>query len=125
MSKPRKGEPWYAGYLRDSVRRIWGWHPERKKALRRAQWPGPRQAGNEQWKCEGCGAGPLTSKERDVDHIIGCESLTGFDGWGAFIARTLDVTADGLKVLCSSCHDPKSAAENALRRSNKKKATDE
>lgn len=119
MSKPRKGEPWYAGYLRDQIRRIWGWSPERRKALNRARVPGPRKAGEERWVCEGCGAQPLNNKQRDVDHIIECESLNGWDGWGPFIARTLDVQADGLKVLCSGCHDPKSAASNAIRRKNK------
>ena len=120
MGSRRKGEPWYYGYLRDQITRIWGWSPERRKALNRARWPGPHKAGQETWKCEECGAGPLDRKERDVDHVAPRENVNGWDGWGPYIARALDVKAEALLVKCKPCHHKKSAAENATRRSRKK-----
>ena len=117
MSSRRKGEPWYFGYLRDQISRIWGWSPERKKALKRARWPG---GGEEAWRCERCGAGPLGEKERDVDHILCRENINGWDGWGPYIERSLEVQASGLVILCKPCHQTKSAEENAQRRERKK-----
>ena len=72
------------------------------------------------WKCEECGAGPLERKHRDVDHVIPRESLTGFDGWGPYIERALDVKAEALVVKCKPCHQKKSAEENAARRAAKR-----
>lgn len=121
MSSRRRGEPWYYGYLRDQITRIWGWSPERRKALNRARSPGPRAAGDlETWHCEECGDGPLERNQRDVDHRTPRESLTGFDGWGPYIERALDVKADALRVVCKKCHQKKSASENNQRRSAKK-----
>jgi hypothetical protein len=75
----------------------------------------------EEFDCEICGAGPLKRSEIFCDHIIPCESLTGeFDGWSAFIERTIEVKAEGLQWICKACHSKKSAEENAIRRKARK-----
>ncbi len=112
MAPPKS---WYGGYLQDAISRIWGWSPSRKQALKRARLPGPFKAGEELWKCERCDKEPLTRKERDVDHLVPRENVNGWDSWNEFIARALDVKADGLMVVCKPCHQQKSESENKKR----------
>lgn len=54
-----------------------------------------------------------------VDHISPVVPLTGFISWDDVIDRMF-CSADGLQVLCKTCHGVKSKAENAERRENKK-----
>lgn len=55
-----------------------------------------------------------------VDHISPVVPVTGFISWDDVIARMF-CSADGLQVLCKTCHGIKSKQENAERRENKKK----
>lgn len=114
MKSRKSFEPWYYRYLRRHIAKIWGWSPERRKALKRAQ------IGRDMWKCEECGKEPLERKEREVDHIVPRENVAGWDGWERYIDRALEVKAEGLKILCKDCHYKKSGSENAERRKNKK-----
>jgi hypothetical protein len=120
--KGKKGEPWYAKYIRTRIREVFHWSPERKKAKDRARIPASNVA-LESYRCEECNNQPLTRNQVEFDHTDPCEHVEGFDvggKWNGLIARTLDVTADGIKVLCKQCHYKKSASENALRRKHKK-----
>jgi hypothetical protein len=122
MARKKKIEPWFFKYLRREIRRIFHWSPERKKSRERAlisKFP-------ELFRCEGCGEQPLTRKEVQCDHVIGCESLNGWDGWAEYIRRTLEVNAEGLQWLCKKCHQTKSNGENAERRriKNEKRKSD-
>lgn len=117
MASKKNDEPWYFKYLRRELSKLWGWDPERKKAKLRARLPG--SIVDEKFRCEKCGAQPLTKKEIQIDHIVSRESTTGWDGWSTYIERTF-CPAEGLQVLCKPCHNPKSAKENASRRAAKK-----
>lgn len=90
--------PAHHKYLFAAIRRVWGWYGERKKAKSRAQ------IGPNMWRCEMCDARPLGQKERDVDHIVPCMPTSGWDGdWTGYINRMF-CPADGLRVLCKTCH---------------------
>lgn len=109
---------WYSKYINTRITEIWGWSPARKAAKTRAQVAKNPDA----YKCELCGKEPLLKGEYEVDHIVPSESLTGWDGWSAYITRKLDITVNDLQVLCKKpCHSKKSAKENAARRANVKK----
>jgi 5-methylcytosine-specific restriction endonuclease McrA len=103
---------WFEDYLMNYLNQLWSWAPARKAAKKRAQ----TGKNPETFQCKSCGNPNLGKGEYEVDHIIGSASLTKWDGWSALIERKLEVTADGLQVLCHACHDSKSAIENASRR---------
>lgn len=72
------------------------------------------------YRCAECG-GEFPVKEVQVDHK---EPLVPTDGtsandWNVIIARALP-EADGLQVLCKSCHSVKTKEENNERRSSRK-----
>lgn len=115
MARKKPEEPWYFDYLRSRVREIFRWSPERKKALKRAQI----SKNPDLWNCEECGKGPLTRKDKQVDHIIPCENVQGWDGWSAFINRAIEVPAELISITCRPCHNKKSAQENRDRDANR------
>lgn len=124
--KGKKGEPEYFKYIRSRITEVWGWSPERKKAKERARIPASNIA-LESYRCELCGDQPLTRSQIEIDHIICREGLQGWqeDGeWNGLISRTF-CPAEGLQVICKPCHHKKSAIENAERRKNKKRKSNE
>lgn len=73
----------------------------------------------EHFKCNDCG-GEFPSKEVQVDHQIPVVCpVKGFTTWDEYIAR-LFCDKDNLQVLCSTCHDKKTALERGERNGNKK-----
>lgn len=59
-----------------------------------------------------------------VDHIEPVILVSGFDSWDGVIRR-MYCPAEGLQVLCKTCHSVKTKEENALRKlynKNNKKA---
>ena len=81
--------------IRNALRKLWLYSPERREALKRAK------IFTKTWKCEKCNT--LTDKP-DVDHIVPVGSYK--DGWDGVIERMF-VGADGLQVLCKKCHKEK------------------
>jgi hypothetical protein len=118
MARKRSSQPWYFRYVKSQLRRIWGWSPERKLAKARAR-VGKDGRGNELFRCERCNAQPLSRKQVDVDHIVEVESVGAFDGWDALISR-LFCPADGLMILCKTCHAAKTVVNNGARRRARK-----
>ena len=71
------------------------------------------------YKCATCN-GEFPSKEVQVDHIDPViDPHVGWSGWDTFIDRLLCET-EGLQVLCTSCHDSKTAEERKERSETKK-----
>lgn len=105
-------------YIKNALREIWGWSPEKRAAKERARLDNAPD-GEHRWKCEICEAGPLGPKERDIDHLDCVENPAGWDGWDLFIGR-LFCPPDRLIVLCKACHQRKTVTENAGRRLRKK-----
>ena len=58
----------------------------------------------------------FTNKEVEVDHIVPAGSLKTFDDLPEFVERMF-CEADGFQVLCKPCHQLKTNAERAARKS--------
>lgn len=110
--------PWYFKYVKSQLRRIWSWSPERKAAKKRALVTKDGR-GNELFRCERCNASPLTRKQVDIDHIDEADNVGEWKGWDDFITK-LFCPADGLMVLCKTCHAAKTVVNNKIRRSARK-----
>lgn len=68
----------------------------------------------EHYECAHC-HGVFPAKEVQVDHIESVIPLTGFISWDDVIKRMF-CQADGLQVLCKTCHAIKSKEEGVERR---------
>ena len=67
------------------------------------------------YTCASC-EGVFPAKEVQVDHIHPVvDPQTGWVSWDVFIDRLL-CEGDGLQVLCSACHDLKTAEERKQRK---------
>jgi len=72
------------------------------------------------WTCESCGKADLTSKEKQMDHIIEVIGNEGFIDWNNYIPRLL-CDEENFQTLCLSCHEKKSLNNQNQRHFNKKK----
>lgn len=110
--KPRKKKKYnLKSKLTSAIRRIWFYGPERRDKVQQL-----KDTGN---KCQIC------SKSFDklqIDHIIPCVPLTGFDDWSSYIDRTF-VHINGLRGLCEKCHKAVTTVQTNIRKNNKKLLT--
>ena len=76
----------------------------------------------EHYECSSC-HNLFVAKQVVVDHIEPVVPVSGFVSWDDVIARMF-CPAEGLQVLCKTCHSLKTKEENALRKlyKNKNKA---
>jgi hypothetical protein len=58
------------------------------------------------------------NKDIRVDHVDPVVGTNGFVDWNTFIER-LFVEKDGLRAICTKCHDVITKQQNDLRKSNK------
>jgi 5-methylcytosine-specific restriction endonuclease McrA len=63
------------------------------------------------WTCEKCGKSGLTSKERELDHIIPVSDESGYGEIGKEFLDGLFCDSSNYQVLCISCHSEKSKLE--------------
>lgn len=100
-------------YIFGALRKIYRWHPERKKALDR------QKRAEDKYECEECHK--LFSRKKRQIHVDHIEPVvdpkTGFVSWDEYIKR-LFVTADKLQILCKKDHKKKTKKENKQRRRN-------
>lgn len=109
-------------YLVCALRKVWYWSPERKAVLKAAQ------LAKDTWKCAVCSRSFLkleyiTKKGRkrrrmdgSVDHIIPLGTQPrSWTEYSSYLER-LFCSVSNLQAICSTCHKPKSKAENAARR---------
>lgn len=69
--------------------------------------------------CAGCG-GEFPNKEVCLDHVVPVvDPEKGFESWDVYIERMFP-EEEGFQVLCSTCHDEKTAKENSTRKSKKR-----
>jgi 5-methylcytosine-specific restriction endonuclease McrA len=91
----------------NALRRASYRHYGRYNALKRYK------LGRNEYFCNACGW-VSGKKDFQLDHIISVVPVSGWDGFDGFIDR-LFCEPDGYQLLCKSCHQVKSAEENALR----------
>ena len=123
VPRTRANETWteakFWGFIRSNIRLMQRKWPPLRTVLERAKRPS--QSDNKrlkwQYQCDaetGCG-GWFPRKEVQVDHTIPCGSLKSEADIGPFVMRML-VEEDGLKVLCSECHQAKTNREREERK---------
>lgn len=100
--------------IMSALRKVWQYSPVRREALKRAK---VKIDGLDYSRCEFCRK--LVEKVQ-VDHIIPCVPLEGFDSWDGVIKRMLYSSIDNLSVKCRECHSKKTKEENTIRKKNKK-----
>jgi hypothetical protein len=119
MPNTKPPKVWWHQYIKSRARQIFQWSSARKACKERATG-GQDLSGIYYHICEECGKKPLYSKQYQVDHIDSCENVGTWDGWDNWLKRTLDVSVEGLKLLCLDCHRKKSNHDNNLRRKARK-----
>lgn len=121
-----EGSPWktrsaYLNYIRGGIRRgLWNRSPVKIKFLMENRFkmanPNPRSSKRfpETWgaKCATC-QNTFPLKDTEVDHLVGNNSLKGFEDISSFITSIVTVTPDDLQILCKECHKNKSYAEKS------------
>ena len=121
VPKTRNNNTWseakYRGFIRSALRRTSiRWGPI--NSVKKKAW-----VERGKYLCAGCNeVVPLTLNSKKnvfVDHINAVVDPTdGFQGWDVFIER-LFCEADGLQVLCKSCHDKLTSEEREERKKYK------
>lgn len=111
MAKAKK-KPNLKSFLTSKLRRISFSWPGRNEAVKAARVERGR------YVCAKC-ANIFKSTEIRADHIKPViDPKVGFVGWDEFIPRMF-CEAEGFQVLCTGCHDIKTALENEERRKNR------
>ena len=130
MATKRKSKWNENSAIRGAIRRVFSRSPivqELRKSVReeRVQYKKDGSVSKRKavfYKCAKCGV-MHRAKESSVDHkdpVI--DPKIGFQSWDIFVSR-LFCSADKLQVLCSTCHDKKTAEERKIRNKYKKKLT--
>lgn len=89
--------------IRNALRRIWFWGPQRKQAVKSAK------ISSGLFLCANC---VKPHAKICVDHKI---RVSGEGGWDGYIQR-LFCPPDGLQCLCYPCHAVKTKEENEQRK---------
>lgn len=108
VSKKKKEFNFYI-FLRQGLRSLTRKFPPIYECLAKAKRPAPPDAPPRQkvvYECNICN-GLFPAKQVSVDHILDAGSLLSKEDITPFIER-LFCGADGLQVLCKTCHDAKS-----------------
>lgn len=78
---------------------------------------------SEHYLCASCNK-EFPGKEVQCDHIEAVvDPVEGFVDWDVYIKRMF-CSKDNLQILCSDCHDKKSAEERKVRNGNKKSSNE-
>lgn len=117
-----------------SLRRVWGRHPDKLAALKRAEvreYPVTKSGAKALrplvfYICSQCGgrAKSVGTAEYPAAHVDHIDPVIPLDGstpsWDELVARMF-TSPENLAVLCSTCHKIKTGIENQTRRDNKKR----
>ena len=69
------------------------------------------------YKCSAC-AGLFRDKDVQVEHTVPCGSLKSYDDLPRFVSNMF-CEADGLTIMCKSCHQTKTNDERLARKETK------
>jgi hypothetical protein len=110
VPKTRAGNMWteaqFWGFIRSGLRGISRrWPPLCRLALAAAHRPyvGPNKLQKHEYQCAKC-AKWFKRTQVQVDHILSCGQLKSWQDLATFAAR-LFCEVDGLRILCTVCHD--------------------
>lgn len=115
VPRTRAGGEWseasYWNFIRSGLRNLSRrWPPLVRLAMEHVRRP--NQSANKrltwEYQCQQCG-GWFTAKEVQVDHRDPAGQLRSYDDLPGFVERLL-CEADGLQVLCVTCHREKTNA---------------
>lgn len=104
---------WIVSKLR---RASYAW-PPRSEAMKRAR------VARGVYECAQCHE-HFGNKEIKVDHIHPVVPFEGFTTWDDYISRMF-CDADGFQIVCTNCHDSKTAVEKEMRKSLRAKKKEE
>lgn len=112
---PAWSEAKFWGFLRSGLRSTYNRWPAKWDVLKEAKRPYTGKGKQQKWEFQ-CAECQNWCKQKDVsvDHKIPAGALGKFEDIAGFVER-LFVGADGLQVLCRSCHDVKTAQERAAK----------
>lgn len=114
VPRTRAGGEWteagYWGFIRNHLRLMSRRWPPRKQVLltNRREYRGKSKQQKWEYQCQKCGQW-YQAKEINVDHVTPAGQLLSYDDIGPFVERLL-CEADGLQVLCKTCHKRKTNA---------------
>jgi len=109
VPRTRAGGEWteasFWGFIRSGLRQLSRRWPPRAKVIRdkRVPYIGPNKRQKWAISCDCCGHLHQLAHVQ-VDHIVSCGPLKSFSDLPGFVERLL-CEADGLRVLCSKCHE--------------------
>lgn len=114
----------FKGWIISLLRRGTMRYPPRNDALREAKTEKRINVATgrlaQHYKCAGCG-GEFSLKNVCVDHIEPViKPGQGFVSWDVYIERMF-CTKENLQVLCSKCHDVKTAMEKEEKKNENKR----
>jgi hypothetical protein len=113
VPRTRAGNTWtesrFWSFIRSSLRSAFSRYPVKHAVKQKAKRTitKEKRKGNQryEYQCACCKAW-YPNKEVEVDHIIACGSLRCYDDLAGFVKRMF-CEADGLQVLCKTCHRSK------------------
>ena len=117
VERTRAGGTWtearYFGFIRNALRSAFQKYPVKHAAKRAASVV--TESGT-RYRCATCNK-LFKGTETHVDHIEPCGSLKTFEDLPGFVER-MYCEVDGFQVLCKPCHQLKTNAERAARKSS-------
>ena len=116
-ARTRAGKTWtesrYWSFIRSALRQAYSRYPAKFQAKKAAERTVTGKRHKYEYKCAECSKW-FQGKEVQVDHIEPAGSLKSYNDLAGFAER-LFCEADGMQVLCKSCHGVKTAEERKAR----------
>lgn len=108
---PEWTEAKFWAFVRSGLRSTFSrWPPKYKaKAAARRAYEGPNKRQKSEYQCAICKKW-FPDKETEMDHIIPCGSLKGFNELPGFVER-LACGEGGYRCLCKGCHKRRTQEE--------------
>lgn len=111
---PAWSEAKFWSFVRSGLRSCYNKWPAKWDVLKAAKRAYSGEGKRQKWEyqCNSC-KDWYVQKEISVDHIIPAGKLNNYEDIAGFVER-LFVGADGLQVLCKTCHDLKTKEDKLL-----------